>query len=343
MKQQYDVTIGMSVYRAKPYIRKSLLSALAQSYSSVCFLIIDDGDDMGSMEVVHELQATHPRGGDIRIVALPRNQGAGSARNHIIDETTTGFLYFMDSDDVIEPETIELLMREQDRQQAELVFGSYEQSLLHGDKLPQLHRYPRLSFTEKGALATYAYRHYGGFQSSVCNVLMNVAFLRSTGVRFIDASYWEDMAFTYELLPHVSRAVLLPKVTYHYLCRPDSLSHYQDRDVIVKAEVMKNIGTIEYLKQFSARVQDQPYAGYLSYSLLMHDLYINCQILEKRRLISPGFSLQEMRHIMWHPFALSDILRLKHYRWRNLVLALMGRLPSWCFLLLVRLFMKIKR
>lgn len=342
MSMKHDVTIGIPVFRSKPFLRKSLLSALAQSYEGITFLVQDDGDDSGAMDIVRELQATHPRGRDIVIATSPGNEGAGAARNRIIDATTTPFLYFMDSDDTIDPSTIELLMGQQRQHGAQMVYASIETIELCDDKEPVPHQYPLLVVNRADELPAYAFCHYGTFQSSVCNVLIDVAFLRSTGVRLIDASYWEDLVFTYELLPHVERAVLLPQLTYHYQFRPHSLSQFQDRDTIDKAEVLKNVAAIARLKDESLHLLHKPYAGFRTYALMMHDLYIVAHIIKKRRQLRPPFSSSEMKAIMRHPYSLGCILRLRHYRWRNLALALFPRLPSWLFMVVTRLFLRYK-
>ena len=45
----YDVTIGISVYQAEKYLSRALESALAQTYPSIEFLLVDDGSTDGSL------------------------------------------------------------------------------------------------------------------------------------------------------------------------------------------------------------------------------------------------------------------------------------------------------
>ena len=45
---RYDVTIGIPVYMSEAYLHKTLESALSQTYSSIEFLIIDDGSSDGN-------------------------------------------------------------------------------------------------------------------------------------------------------------------------------------------------------------------------------------------------------------------------------------------------------
>ena len=57
------------------------------------------------------------------------------------------------------------------------------------------------------------------------------------------------MVYTTELVTIVESAVLLPDITYHYLRRPGSLSHYQNRVLLEKEEVLKNASTLIFLKE----------------------------------------------------------------------------------------------
>ena len=73
----YDVTIGIPVYNAEVYIHRALDSVLAQTYDKIEYLVLDDGSTDRSMDIVRELQRTHSRGKDIRIISLPDNVGIG--------------------------------------------------------------------------------------------------------------------------------------------------------------------------------------------------------------------------------------------------------------------------
>ena len=48
----YDVTIGIPVYNSVEFIRRSMNSALNQTYSSIEFIVVDDGVNDSKMDVV---------------------------------------------------------------------------------------------------------------------------------------------------------------------------------------------------------------------------------------------------------------------------------------------------
>lgn len=338
---KYDVTIGIPVYRSEAYIRQALESAFAQSYPSIEFLIVDDAGDDGSMDTVYDLQATHLRGKDIRIITHHENQGVSASRNQIIAEAKGNYLFFMDSDDAIAENTISLMMQNLHQYDAEIVFGSYEKVELTGEK--KVYQYPSLQLLEKDALASFAYRKYAGIQASACNYLVKTSLLRENHLRFIETDYWEDLVFTFDLVTYISRAVFLPDTTYTYICREDSLSHYQQRDRVSKEEVMKNVAAINYLKQSSSLLYNKVYFPNRCYNIVMTDFYIACHILKRRNNIVPSISNREIRNLVQHPATWKQIGTFRHSRIKNMLLFLMGKLPSFLCVSMIWGLGKIKK
>lgn len=332
----YEVTIGIPVYQAVDYIEATMLSALTQTYESIEFLIVDDCGNDGTIDIVERLQREHPRGSHIRILRNDRNLGVGPSRNRILDEAQGRYLYFLDSDDTIEPNTIELLVGTMQASHSDIVYASYERVDNIKHTPTQQFIYPALSMQHSGDLALYAFQNYGTFQTSVCNCLIDTAFLRETNLRFIDAMFWEDMAFTYELVIKVKKAVLLPDITYHYLCRPFSLSNYQDREKINKNEVQKNILTIDYLKQKCFQQPRQTYIPYMCYNLEMNSFYIVTYVLKHQQRIIPSFSNRELHMCMHFPVSFYNLIHFRHKRVSNFILWSVSHLPTPIFMFVIK-------
>ena len=326
---KYVVTIGIPVFNAEHFIRQTMDSVLVQSFESIEYLIVDDCGTDGTMAIVRELQQTHPRGEDIHVLSQPRNMGVSAARNRIIDEAQGRFLYFMDADDLMEPNTIALLMEHQRRTGAEIVYGSYNKIETYNEnKVDSIVRYPLLELVGDGCLAEYAWHKYGNLQTTIWNYVVDVEMLRRSKVRFIDTYFWEDMAFTFDLLPYCQHAVLLPYITYHYMCHYDSLSKYQDRTQISKDEVLRNISTVDYMKLQCIKAKKKSYLPQRCLNVLRTDIYMMCYILKNAHKITPSFSRQELKTIMTHPATLSEIMDFPHERIKNLMFYLFSKLPA---------------
>lgn len=338
---KFDVTIGIPVYRSEAYIHKALESALRQTYPSIEILLIDDAGDDGSLHIIQELQQTHQKGVALRIISHDKNMGVSASRNQIIQEANGEYLYFMDSDDIIEEHTISLLMQNIRKYDAEIVFGSYEKIKTSGERV--VYQYPSLQLMGKDKLAEFAYRKYGGIQASACNYLVKTSLLRENHLYFIDTNYWEDLVFTFDLVTYISRAVLLPDITYSYLCRDNSLSHYQQRKTISKEEVMQSVRAVDYLKQTSSFLKDKVYFPNRCFNIVMSNFYIACTILKRRKYILPSFTNKEIKSLMSHPATWKQLTTFRQSRLKNQSIYLIGKLPSSLCVLVVWSLGKFKK
>ena len=336
---RYDVTIGIPAFRVENYIRRTMESVLSQTYPNIEFLIIDDGSDDKTLEIVESIKDSHPRGGDMRILSHDSNLGVSETRNHIIDEAQGEYLYFVDSDDIIAPHTISLLMKQIKEKGAELAFGSYERIEISGKK--SLFQYPQSVFEEQDSFAKYVYRKYAGFQASACNYLMSISLLRNNHLRFFKSDFWEDMVFTLDLATVAQRVVLLPDITYTYLCRENSLSNSW-QNVIDKKQIIQYFDAVNTLKRCSEYQKMKPYYPNRCYFALVSDMYIICNVLKKWDYIRPSFTSKELCDNLIHPSALKEIMSFRQMRIQNLLFYTIGKLPSSMSLFIVRCYAKLK-
>lgn len=343
MNAHYEVTIGIPVYRSVQYIEDAFKSALNQTFPNIEFLIVDDCGSDGSMDIIANYKNNHPRGKDIRIIANEMNRGVSYCRNRIIDEAMGKYLYFMDSDDTIEPDTIQLLFDSLTRNHAQIAYGSYEiiDGINHSS--PEIYQKEALVLNGQDELAMYAFKNNHVFHVTTCNHLVDMEFLRQSKLEFIDASYWEDLVYTTEMVIKVERAVLLPNITYHYLRRPGSLSHYHSRDVYEKEELEKNISILKYIKGKCVELKGKEYVSYLCYNMEMICFYTSCNIIRNSHHIVPSFAPIEIRDIMRHPMPLLDIVRFRQRKLSNLVFWLLGVSPILVFKPLIWTIGKLKR
>ena len=338
-----DVTIGIPVYNSADYIERTVLSALSQSFPNIEYLIIDDCGNDGTMDRLLNLKKTHSRGYALRILHNESNRGVGFSRNRIIDEAQGRYLYFLDSDDIIEPDTIQKLYDAILKNNAQIAYGSYEivDGINNGNT--RVYQKPQMVFSCQDELAKYTFEHIRNFHVSACNQLIDMSFLCSSGVRFPDVSYWEDMAFTTELVTKVTNAVLLSDITYHYIAHNNSLSHYQDRDNIKKTELLENISVLNHLKEMSMSMEGRTYLPYLCLNLEINSFYVICHIIKKSHAIFPRFSVKELRDILWHPMSIKQLVKFRHKRVINAVFWLLSVSPLFLFKISIVVMGKLKR
>ena len=100
------ISIIVPIYNSENYIKKCLDSILAQTYSNLEVILIDDGSTDNSYNICKDYQKK-----DNRIVLLQqKNAGVSRARNHGLEVAKGEYIGFVDSDDYIEPEMYEILL-----------------------------------------------------------------------------------------------------------------------------------------------------------------------------------------------------------------------------------------
>ena len=330
----YEVTIGIPVYNIEKYVRLAMDSALAQTFESIEFLVLDDCGTDDSMNIVRQYQQTHPRGQHIRIVRQPQNGGLGQARNRIMDEARGRYLYHLDGDDAIAPNTIELLYEQAVAHDADIVYGSYQCVFTENDKVERTeqHVYPKVVFTEPDEYACFAYD--GGVQTTTWNFLVKIDILRGNGLRVAPVGFGEDFTFTVDLPTYITRAVLIPDVTYSYFIRDVNTKRW-DRNV--NRQTMDNyVKTIDEKKR-RTELKEKPYYAKRCEMLLMYDLSFVGQILQRRDKITPHYMDREIRDVMWNPMTCSEIVKQPYKRLKLLSAKLISLLPPGLAVFLLRI------
>lgn len=100
------ISVIIPVYNTKQYLQSCLDSILAQTYTDLEILFIDDGSADGSAELLDAFAEQDSR---IRVIHQ-ENGGVCAARNRGIEEARGDYLSFIDSDDTLEPDLYETLM-----------------------------------------------------------------------------------------------------------------------------------------------------------------------------------------------------------------------------------------
>ena len=98
-----EVSLILPVYNMLPYLRECLDSILAQDCGDVFILVRDDGSTDRSMEICKQMADQHAN-----ILLLGQeNRGVSAARNLGIRSAQGKYLFFLDADDCLEPNTIQ--------------------------------------------------------------------------------------------------------------------------------------------------------------------------------------------------------------------------------------------
>lgn len=323
---EYKVTIGIPVFQVEKYIKATLTTALEQDFNDLEILIVDDCGNDKSMDIIRNMQNSHPKGKCIHIIQHPENRGAAEARNTIIKNAMGKYIYFLDSDDLVKKSTISTLYRSAEEVDAEVTYGSMTICDENEEKYSVI--LPSITLIGKDALGNYIYSNiYKNLPDSSCNILIRTDFLHKNHILYPDFKIGEDLMFNELLQPKVTRAVLLSDITYYYVRHPNSLMNFQSRNIIDIKEVYGSLKYSELQKEICLSLKHKPYYSGKCAKTMKSIFYSACGILKHRQQLNGKISNKEIRNLMQHPADFSEILKFKQQRNINLLFWLMGVLP----------------
>jgi glycosyltransferase involved in cell wall biosynthesis len=118
-----DVSIIIPVYNRVELLRDTLTSCAIQTFGDCEILIIDDDSEQDIYLVIDRARRAYGASCLLRYIRQPR-RGAPAARNRGFREATGRFIQFLDSDDLLHPQKIEILRKcLLDRPELDMAFG----------------------------------------------------------------------------------------------------------------------------------------------------------------------------------------------------------------------------
>ncbi|MDK0919113.1 glycosyltransferase [Clostridium perfringens] len=118
---KYDLTIIIPVFNVENFIEECILSIINQNTKySYEIILINDGSTDGSRDILDK----YSKFDNIKIINQI-NSGVSIARNKGIDKAKGRYIMFVDSDDKLTDNTIEILMNEAVKENYDIVEGNY--------------------------------------------------------------------------------------------------------------------------------------------------------------------------------------------------------------------------
>lgn len=216
-EKQPLITVAISCYNVEKYISRCIDSVMAQTYSNLDILILDDGsrDRTGHICDYYKTQDTRIR------VVHQSNQGPGNARNYLRDMAYGDYIAYLDGDDYVEKYIYEYMMSAIMETGCKLAICNYYEN---GEDDPvQLHpltedmRSNPITVIGKDDLITACVEESAELpvRSMVWNKLYHRSLLEKND--FPAVTFYEDKLFTLHILGDVSEAVLIDTPLYHYI------------------------------------------------------------------------------------------------------------------------------
>lgn len=214
------VSIVIPVYNVEQYIEDCLNSVVAQTYEGeIECIIVDDCTPDNSCAIIERFIKQYTGNIDFKLLHHAINRGLSAARNTGIDAATGDYVYFLDSDDEITPDSIELLAAPLKNKKYDFVIGDYE--TIGSDA-----QFPPLLLVQ-GAVLTNEDIRDSYFKNlwymMAWNKLCNLGFIRKENLYFKEGLINEDNLWSFQLACTAQSMYVIKEDTYRYKVRESSI------------------------------------------------------------------------------------------------------------------------
>ena len=259
------ISVIIPVYNCEAFLRNCLDSLRSQSFSDWEALCIDDGSKDGSSDILDEYAAA-----DCRFRVLHKqNEGVSIARNKALELVRGKYIIFMDSDDFLHPQTMEICYHFAEKDNSDLVTYTYDRKFRTLRMIANMLRLPNRAKThfpkyrleeieslvsdnvfewaseyssaEKGQDKKWLIKHCQPWRCMYrASMIKDIAFIR--GIIYEDFPWWG------EVLMRTSRATIINLPLYYYYPNKGSYilsskEHYRIESLKVALKAAESIKT----------------------------------------------------------------------------------------------------
>ena len=259
------VSVIVPIYNVEKYLEKCINSLLSQTLEDIQIILVNDGSKDNSGNIAKEYEKNN---NDRVIYVEKENGGLSDARNYGLKYATGDFIAFLDSDDYIEKNAYEEMYNKAIEENADYVecdfIWEFPNKIRVDKQYPYKNKKEMLSFVRVVAW----------------NKLIKRQLIIDNNLEFPKGLRYEDIEFTYKLIPFVNKFAYVDKPFIHYVQREGSIANVQNERTAEIFTVLDNV--IEFYKKNSIY---EEYRNELEYNyaryLLCSSLKRMCKIKDK--------------------------------------------------------------
>lgn len=217
MKENCLLSVIVPVYNVEKYLTKCVDSILAQTYTNLQIILVDDGSPDKSGVICDEYTKK-----DLRVIAIhQQNEGLSGARNNGMLFAKGDCISFVDSDDWLHPKMYETLLSTMEEYQLDIVKSSIRET--DGQKEKEIVR-PEQDDTNRVILGKEVFSLY--FKSFIYKVVWNAVYKRKVveGILSPDRCQFEDNYVTGRYLYRAERIMIIDDALYYHRFNPNSIT-----------------------------------------------------------------------------------------------------------------------
>lgn len=207
------ISVIVPIYNVEKYLHRCVDSILKQTYGDLEIILVDDGSTDNCGKICDEYAKK-----DRRIKVIHKeNGGQSSARNVGLDYATGEYVSFIDSDDFIHPQMLEMLYKAVTDFDVEMACCDFFRIKHKKDFDNIIYKSSELAYeilSRDEIFANYHDRYLKKLQESVCNKLIRREMF--DGLKFCERMIYEDEHILMYIVNKIKRCAIINAKLYYY-------------------------------------------------------------------------------------------------------------------------------
>ena len=222
MDNRIKVSILVPFFKVEKYVGRCVESLFTQTYKNIEYVFVNDCSPDGSMDVINDKIKAYGMEDRCRMIVHEQNQGISASRNDCLDAMTGDYFLFIDSDDYIDSDMVELLVAAAVREDADIAGCGYiEEYPDHSVEHPQRYTNDHDEMLRAITLLT--------IKGVMWKLLVRSTIVTDhrEEVRFIpDRNMVDDYLFCCQLFYYARRFAGVDRCMYHWIqYNPNNYTH----------------------------------------------------------------------------------------------------------------------
>lgn len=227
-----DVSIIVPIYNVEKYLNRCIESLLNQTLENIQIILVNDGSTDNSGKIAKEYAKKNP---DKIIYLEKENGGLSDARNYGIPYATGKYIAFLDSDDYIEKNAYKEMYNKACEDNYDYVECNFIWEYPNKKKIDKI-----LNYNNKKEMLT-------NVRVVAWNKLIKREIVEKNKLEFPKGLRYEDVEFTYKLIPYLNTMAYIDKEFVHYIQRNNSIANVQNEKTAEIFKIIDNV--IQYYKE----------------------------------------------------------------------------------------------
>lgn len=212
------ISVIVPIYHVEKYLPRCIDSLIHQSYTNLEIILVDDGSPDNCPAICDDYAKRDAR---IRVIHK-ENGGLSDARNVGFDRSTGEYVAFIDSDDYIHPQMLEILYQLLLEKHSEIAVCNFQPFSSETVPKSSFEEIQIESLSGMDAAKRLYQREYATQAVVAWDKLYRRHIIAKN--RFIVGKFNEDEFFSYKALMQASRVTFTSQKLYYYLIRPTGIS-----------------------------------------------------------------------------------------------------------------------